>query len=429
MHRLLVALLAAVDAVVAAAVGIGAVLAPLTLLWIFTFGGSADWSALWPASARVWELGNLVPSHITLDETFLRDAGLPDEAAAFTVSLAPLAFAAFVLLFAARSGRRAVTVGAWITGAASGIATTALIALLVLLTSGNPVAAVSGWSAVLVPTAIYAVGALAGVLYEAWNEGDTGPIDRLHDLVDALPVAWRELPSLVVRGAAIVMLAIVGAGGAAVGLLAFTRGGEVIALFQAAQVDGLGAASLTLAHLAYLPTFVVWAVSWIAGPGFALGAGASVSPVSTQVGLVPGIPILGLIPEGGHPLLLLTALIPVGCGALAGWALRARLTALRGAGDEPVAPRAAAALAVAALSAAAVAALAAAASGGIGPGRLAVIGPDPGPVALAVGLEVLVGAGILLLGPVVSRPSAARESDDEAWLTADEHAVAERDAD
>jgi hypothetical protein len=39
------------------------------------------------------------------------------------------------------------------------------------------------------------------------------------------------------------------------------------------------------------------------------------------------------------------------------------------------------------------------ASGSIGPGRLAEVGPAVGPFALAIGIEVLVGAGILLLAP------------------------------
>jgi hypothetical protein len=43
--------------------------------------------------------------------------------------------------------------------------------------------------------------------------------------------------------------------------------------------------------------------------------------------------------------------------------------------------------------------LAAVASGSLGPGPLAEFGPQPGPVGLAVGLEVLVGAAILLLSP------------------------------
>ena len=40
-----------------------------------------------------------------------------------------------------------------------------------------------------------------------------------------------------------------------------------------------------------------------------------------------------------------------------------------------------------------------AASGSLGPGRLTEVGPDPGAVALAVGLETLVGVAILLLSP------------------------------
>nr|NVP72911.1 hypothetical protein [Vibrio cholerae O1 biovar El Tor] len=57
MNRLLVALLAAVDALIAAAVGIAAALAPLTILWTVALGTGADWTALWPASVRLWQFG------------------------------------------------------------------------------------------------------------------------------------------------------------------------------------------------------------------------------------------------------------------------------------------------------------------------------------------------------------------------------------
>ena len=58
------------------------------------------------------------------------------------------------------------------------------------------------------------------------------------------------------------------------------------------------------------------------------------------------------------------------------------------------------------LAAAGAALMSALASGSIGPGRLAEVGPQPGAVALAVGLEVLLGAAILLLSPR-RRPKAA----------------------
>src|SRR5689334_5862223 len=100
MHRLTVSLLAAVDAAIAVAVGIAATLAPLTLVWVFGLGGGADWAALWPASVTIWQFGNLVPLLITLPADYLAATGIDPAAASFTLSLAPLAFAAFTVIFA-----------------------------------------------------------------------------------------------------------------------------------------------------------------------------------------------------------------------------------------------------------------------------------------------------------------------------------------
>ena len=54
---------------------------------------------------------------------------------------------------------------------------------------------------------------------------------------------------------------------------------------------------------------------------------------------------------------------------------------------------------IAIVVAAATALLCLLASGSLGPGALSQVGPQAGPVALAVGIEVAVGAGILLLSP------------------------------
>src|SRR6478609_6754278 len=107
MQRLLVALLAAFDAAIAAAVGLVVLLAPLTLLWTVAFGISADWGALWPLTGTLWQFGHGVPLSIDIADDLLRAAGIAPDAAAFTVSVTPLAFLIFTLLFAARSGTRA----------------------------------------------------------------------------------------------------------------------------------------------------------------------------------------------------------------------------------------------------------------------------------------------------------------------------------
>ncbi|GAA2987748.1 hypothetical protein JOD63_002096 [Microbacterium terrae] len=402
MNRLLVAILSAVDATVAVAVGVAAVAAPLTVLWVFGFGGAADWGALWPASAVVWQLGDLVPFAVRLPDAYLAAAGIDPEAAAFTLSLAPLAFAAFTAIFAARSGVRASRAEGALTGVATGSAVVAVLAGLIAWTSANAVAQTPLWLAVLAPTLVYALPAAIAAFVTEWCEATRGSVARLRDRTESLPNAWGAVAPLVARGSAIVVAGLIGAAAVLTAAAILLRADEIIALYEVGNVDALGATVLTLGQLVYLPTLIVWALAFIAGPGFSLGAGSTVSPAGTSVGVVPGVPLLGVVPESLSPWLLLLALVPVGLGALAGWSLRSRLVrgGIAGHEDAAVGARAAITAGVAVVSAVAAAVLAWAASGSLGPGTLAAVGPDAGPVALAVALEVALGAGILLLSPL-----------------------------
>ncbi len=383
MHRLLVALLSALDAVIAAAAGLAAALAPLTVLWVFGIA-HPDWGALWPAAASVWQLGHLVPLPLELPDLYLVQSGVPADAASFTLSLAPLAFTSFTAIFAARSGGRAVGASAWVTGAVTGALVFAGLAAAVAFTSRNPVAAPPLWQAVLFPALVYAVAVLAGAIVTAWRDGDDGPVDRLHGIADRWRGDWPAVPGLAVRGAAVALAGVIGLGALAVAVALFSHAGQVTALYESGQADGVGATLLTLAQLVYLPTLVVWGTAWVAGPGFAIGQGTAVSPAGTQLGVVPGIPLLGAVPESVSPWMLLVLLLPIGVGALAGWIVRSRLVratdaAARGAGPgrvsghDPVGPRVVLTAGIAVLSGAGAALLAAVASGSLGPGRLAEI--------------------------------------------------------
>ena len=398
MHRLLVALLSALDAAIAAAAALAAVLAPLTVLWVFGLT-RPDWGALWPASAAIWQLGNLAPLPLTLPDEFIVQTGIPVDAASFTVSLAPLAFASFTAIFATRSGARAAGAGAWITGVLTGAVAFAALAAVVALTARTAVVSPPLLQAVLFPALVYGLAALAGALVAAWRGGGLAP---LRDRVAAWRGDWPTVPGLIVRGTALALSALIGLGALALAVSLLGRAPQIIALYESAQVDALGATLVTLGQLAYLPTLVVWALAWVAGPGIVLGPGTAVSPAGTQVGVVPGIPLLGAMPESVSPWMLLVLLLPIGAGALAGWVLRSRLHSRLHSvpHSDAMLPRIVLTVAVAVLTGAGAALLAAVASGALGPGRLAHVGPEPGPVALAVGLEVLVGAGILLLSPV-----------------------------
>jgi len=435
MNRVLVALLTVFDAALAAAVGLAIVLAPLSALWVLGFGGGADWAALWPASVTVWQLGHFVPLAITLPDAYLAVTGIDASAAAFVVSLAPSALALFTAVFAARSGARAARSGAWATGVVSSGVVFAVLAALAALTGGTTLAAVDLWKAILFPALVFVVPALVAALVVEWREAEDGLVARVRDRVETRAGGWGEVPGLAVRGTAVAVTGLVGIGSLALAVAVVAGGADVVALFQAGHMDVLDVVVTSLAQLAFLPALVVWALAFAAGPGFALGTASSVSPVGTQLGVLPGIPVLGAVPELQSPWFLLVALLPVAAGGLAGWVVRSRLVAAAEAAPATAAPaptvpwavpalqgligdprdaaapepddahddgfgvRLALTALIAVLSGALTGLLAALASGSIGPGRLAEVGPAPGPVALAVGLEVFVGAAILLLSP------------------------------
>lgn len=397
MHRLIVSLLAALDAVIVVAVALLVALAPLAVLWIVAFGPGADWSALWPTGASIWMLGNLVPQAITLPETLTISLGIAQDAAAFTISLAPLAFAAFTVIFGVKSGGRAARAGSWLSGWIGGTVAFGALAAGVASTVTSEVVSHDFWQAALFPTAIYTAAVLCGSVVTAWRMGDDFLIDWLRARTEAAPPAWRPVVSLIARGSAIAMTAVVGIGALLVALAVIVQGDKIITLFQAAHVDALGATLLTLAHGAYLPTLIGWAIAWVAGPGFALGTGTVVSPAGTQLGVVPGVPLLGVIPEAAEPWLLVVVLLPIAAGALAGWVCRSAL--VRAGLDERTSPRLVIALGIATLAGVAGALIALASAGSAGPGSLAHVGPEPGPVALTLAVEVLIGTAILLLSP------------------------------
>ncbi|WP_065569748.1 DUF6350 family protein [Microbacterium oleivorans] len=396
MNRLLVSLLAAVDALVAVAVGVGIVLAPLTLVWVFGIGGDADWAALWPAAATIWQLGHFAPVAVSLPAELVALAGLPAKGADFAISLAPTALAAVTAFSAWRSGARAARAGAWLTGVLAGTVAVALLSTIIALTGHADVAAVDILPAVAGPALVFAVPALLGALVRAWSDGDDGLVDAVSE---RLPDDVQNAVDAGVRGVAIAVAGFIGLGAVVLAVLFFVRGGEVIALTQAAQTDLVGVVVLALGSLLYLPTLILWFAGFAVGPGFAIGTGTAVSPAGTSLGVVPGIPVLGVLPDSTSPWLLLLALMVVGMGALAGAVARGSLLIGSRADAEPLRPRVVALSTLALGTGLVVAVLAWAAQGSIGPGRLAHVGPEPWAVALVAAVEVALGAAVVLFSP------------------------------
>lgn len=69
---------------------------------------------------------------------------------------------------------------------------------------------------------------------------------------------------------------------------------------------------IVLAQLLFIPNAIVWALSWLSGPGFYLGSDALHSPTSAPVGPIPAIPLFGAIPASAPGNWVILALIVFG---------------------------------------------------------------------------------------------------------------------
>jgi hypothetical protein len=243
------------------------------------------------------------------------------------------------------------------------------------------------------PTVVFLAGLLFGFL-QASIRNDVEWFSRARErALRTLSSAWSWLIESIVIGLRVSAYTLVGllAAGALVFAIRLTVNYvDVVSVSQQLQVDWVGIIALFLLNLAYLPTLLLWTVSWIIGPGFSIGAGTSVSALSTQLGPIPSVPIFGILPTGDHSwgiaivnLVLLVAVIAT-FGVL-------RDEQLAG-GERPTLRSFAVIALVAAVSSGLVLAFAMwLATGSLGPGRLEIAGPHPWAVAGIGSAEILVG--------------------------------------
>ena len=161
-------------------------------------------------------------------------------------------------------------------------------------------------------------------------------------------------------------------------------------LLPTSMVDSI---MIVLAQLLLIPNAIVWALSWLSGPGFYLGSDALHSPTSAPVGPIPAIPLFGATPSSAPGNWVILALIMFGVAL--GVYLRLRK------GSESLLDD----LYQGGIAAVVVAAVYLATSLGsavvLGNGRLAFLGPRMSLSALCLFVEVALG---ILLTVALSHP-------------------------
>lgn len=412
MNRRLTALFAGAEALLVLGVGLVIPLAVTTVLWATHFGFAPEWVVFWRAAADIWLLGHGVDVTFILDPALAAAVGYPGSGDPVTVTIAILGFALLTFALAIRAGRRATEAGHPLLGAAVSIAVFGAASVAVVLLSLHPQARASIVQTAILPTLVFAAGLAYGMFTARDARGRR---------VIALPALADRVPPTVAAGAGVAIR--IGLGGAALVLtaaalltaFALAIGyAQLISLYETLQSGVFGGAVLTLAQLAMLPVLVVWAASWIVGPGFAVGVGSTLSPFATAIGPIPPIPVLGALPASTPPAAFLALLVPVVAGFAVGTFAARRAQGATGgrlglgaAGRLDRDPVGGGLLGTGGLAISAVigglvaglvlGVLAAAASGSAGPGRLSVIGPDPIAVGVWAAVEIGVAAVVAVL--------------------------------
>ncbi|MEU3994280.1 DUF6350 family protein [Streptomyces fungicidicus] len=240
------------------------------------------------------------------------------------------------------------------------------------------------WAGTGVCVALVAGLAAAAGVWTAYGR-PSGPLERVLGAV--LPRGVRHLvlgpdgrPGVAARAAAAGAAVLAGGGTLLLAVSLGGHAGEARQAFLRLTEGWSGWVAVLLLCVALAPNAAVWAAAYALGPGFLLGAGARVTPLSSAPAPpLPPFPLLAAVPDAGAGTAVNWAAgaLPVTAGAVLGWYVG------RGASRSGRAPapawtpgRTAGAAALAAgLCAAALSALAALAGGPLGVSALARFGP------------------------------------------------------
>ncbi|WP_327133270.1 DUF6350 family protein [Streptomyces sp. NBC_01343] len=134
--------------------------------------------------------------------------------------------------------------------------------------------------------------------------------------------AARPRYPLALRAGAAGALVLLGGGALLVGASLAWHGAEVQASFLALTGVWSGRFAVLLLSLALLPNAMVWGAAYSLGPGFALGAGATATPLGFAGSpALPRFPLLAALPPEGPGTLLTCATtgVPLLAGLAVGW--------------------------------------------------------------------------------------------------------------
>ena len=392
MKRRLTFVVAAVQALLLVAVGIGITLAPLTISWLIENDASTPWSVSYQASADIWLAAHGVP--IVFAASKFASLSVP----AFVFSFLPLGFAAFLAVAAFRLGRQLAYAEVLWPGWLGATGAYALATALLASWASNSAVSPDAWLATVLPPAFFFVFLALGSLTAPMVGATTADISRERARIEAWVVQIRDglgssfravlLPAL--RAGTGVVLIVTAVSALALAVLFACNWIQITQLYESLQVTFLGGLLITVGQLATLPNLVVFGASWFTGVGFSIGEGSHVSPMGADLGPIPVVPMLGALPVGQLGFGMVALIVPLLAAFISTILVRCHLAEVRFQFAFSWSAAFSVGLSIAAVAAVEMALLGAMASGSAGPGRLHEVGVNPWMLGLVTFIEVAI---------------------------------------
>lgn len=407
MNRGLSFLVASLQSLVVLAVALGIIVAPLTIAWLIEGDGSVEWIVV----LRVAVFAFLLACGVDLEFPPGQVIGI--DYPYFVLDAMPLGLTILLVVSAARIGHRVSSASSLWPAWVGSFVTIAAGSVFLSEFASNEFVAFEQWQPLFLPALLFTlvlVGfSVFGRRFELFD-GANGPEaperiairDFFFGLKDKLhwTIGTALAPSLRAGIAVVVFLLLFSS--LVIGLALAFGWVEVVRLYEGMRVSVLGGVMLTLGQLALLPNLVIYGMAWLSGVGFSIGAGSLVSPLGTELGPMPAIPMFTAIPTGTFEQALVFALVPMIAAFLATFFVRGYLDEMRWEYATRFSAAISYSLSTSFFATLAASFLASWASGGFGPGRLGEVGINILIFAPVLFIEVLIPsfiAGLMVIKP------------------------------
>jgi len=388
--RRLSLLVGALNALFVVFVPVAALVVVTSAVWLIENDPTLPWVTSLRTALDFWFVGH----GVALDVSAQKLVGISSPAFAF--AFAPIGMMLIVVMFGRRTAKKLRGANELWPGWLGAVLVYGATSVILLPLASSPTVAPNASEAVVIPVALYGISTIAFGLFGSWldNKLEPQPAERLA-LLDWL-AARREranwffasISGPAFKAGTAVVVGLIAISSVMIALSLTYNWISVTRLYEGLQVSIIGGIAMTIGQLLILPNLVFYGAAWLTGAGFSIGAGSSISPLGTQVGPIPALPILGGLPIGTELPALAVIVVPVVLALFATVMIKNHTKELRFHFASPISAALSLGIGVGLVAAVESGLLALLTSGSLGPGRLQVVGANPFVLAAVVFAEV-----------------------------------------